>query len=98
MIAKSTSICLHLLDQVTTYVIIPRRPQGFPTEPEKSFVLLYRMLYVLGCLQRDQESAITDWEWGKATSEEGEAPNIDNVIFGSILHCRGRSGKVECNF
>jgi hypothetical protein len=68
MTTPSTNICLQLLDQITFYVVVPRGPQGFLTEADKSFILLSRMLQGLGNLQRNQSTPIADWNWHQSIS------------------------------
>lgn len=69
MTARSTNICLQLLNQITFHIVVPRGRQGFSTEFEESFIALFRILQGLGSLQLDQSTTLTDRCWHKSISE-----------------------------
>jgi hypothetical protein len=89
MTTRSTNICLQLLDQTTLYLVMPRRPHGFSTEFDKSFLLLFRMFQGIGSLQRDQSTGFGDRKWHRTISEASvlqfsESRDQDTFLFECI--------------
>lgn len=60
---RSPNIMLHMLDQITNYIVQPRGPHGFSADFEKSVLWIFGILEAYGSMMRYRSSLFNSPEW-----------------------------------